>query len=275
MELEKLAKNIKQKENGIYFSKGNFNISYPKEGNNKCLQIEKDSFWFNHRNDIIIEAVKKFSPNCTFLDIGGGNGFVSKGLQEADIEVVLAEPGLDGCINAKKRDIKNVICSTFEEAGFYKSSISAAGLFDVVEHIEDDTKFLKEIHSSMKKGGFIYITVPAFEFLWSDEDDDAGHYRRYSLTQMNSLLTKCGFNVEYSTYIFSILPLPIFLFRSIPSKLGLNKKSNNLGKHQNEHRNKKGILNNIIQKVWNWELQKVKNSKKIKFGGSYFVVARK
>jgi SAM-dependent methyltransferase len=275
MELDKLAENIRKKENGIYISKRNLDISYPEEGNNKCLQIEQDSFWFNHRNNLIIEAVKKFSPHSTFVDIGGGNGFVAKGLQEAGIKVVLAEPGMTGCINAKKRDIKNVICSTFEDAGFYKSSISAAGLFDVVEHIKDDAKFLTEIYNSMKKDGFIYITVPAFEFLWSDEDDDAGHYRRYSLTQMNNLLTKCGFKVKYSTYIFSILPLPIFLFRSMPSKLGLNKKSNDIEKHQNEHRNKKGVLNDFMQKVWDWEVQRIKNLKKIKFGGSYLVVAKK
>ena len=49
MSLEKIAHNIKRAENGIYYSKSESIVSYPEEGNDKCLQIEEDSFWFNHK----------------------------------------------------------------------------------------------------------------------------------------------------------------------------------------------------------------------------------
>ena len=42
------------------------------------MQLEEDSFWFNHRNNIIANAVKKHSKGNVFFDIGGGNGFVAK-----------------------------------------------------------------------------------------------------------------------------------------------------------------------------------------------------
>ena len=275
IELERLAKNIEKKENGIYFSKTTSNISYPEEGNKDCFQIEQDSFWFNHRNNVIIQAVKNYSPQNFFFDIGGANGFVAKGLQDAGVKVVLVEPGPVGSMHAKNRNIENVVCSTLEDAEFEKSSMHSVGLFDVLEHIEDDYKLLTDIHNYMKQDGYIYITVPAYNFLWSNEDIDAGHHRRYSLAQMNELLVNCGFDIEYSTYIFSILPLPIFFFRSITSKLGLNKKSSELAKYKKEHSNKKGVLNGIMQKIWNWELRKIKDSKKIGFGGSCFVVGKK
>jgi len=241
----------------------------------QCQQIEQDSFWFNHRNNIIIEAVKIFSPQKTFFDIGGGNGFVSKGLQNAGINVVLIEPGLEGAINAKNRNIKNVVCSTLEDAEFDNSSLDSIGLFDVVEHIKDDSIFLTDIHRYLKNNGYIYITVPAYSFLWSNDDVDAGHYRRYSLKKINELLSKCGFSIEYSTYFFSILPLPIFLFRSIPSILGMNNKSSDLVKNKKEHSNKKGVVNSIMRKVWSLELGKIKKSKKINFGSSCFIVGKK
>ena len=57
MSLEKIAHNIKKAENGIYYSKSESIVSYPEEGNDKCLQIEEDSFWFNHRNNIISNSV--------------------------------------------------------------------------------------------------------------------------------------------------------------------------------------------------------------------------
>ena len=104
----------------------------------------------------------------------------------------------------------------------------SVGLFDVVEHIEDDYFFLNNINKYLKEDGYVYITVPAFNFLWSNEDVDAGHFKRYTTSELNGLLKKSGFTIIQSTYIFSILPLPVFLFRSLPSKLGLNKKSNGL-----------------------------------------------
>ena len=275
MNIEHIAKNIEKKENGIYFSKSDSSISYPEEGNEHCLQIEEDSFWFKHRNNVIAKSVLQYSAASTFFDVGGGNGFVAKRLQNEGVRTVLVEPGLTGAMNAKKRGIHHIICSTMEDAGFEKGSIDSVGLFDVVEHIAEDSYFLTDIHSFLKPNGLVYITVPAFNFLWSNEDDDAGHYRRYSLNQFKILIEKCGFKVKYATYIFSILPLPVFLFRTIPSKLGINKNSNDLAKHKNEHKTKKGIVHNILERIWRWELNRVRRCKPIHFGGSCFVIAKK
>lgn len=262
-------------ENGIYYSKNSAQISYPEEGNQNCFQIEKDSFWFNHRNNCIIELVKRFSPGKIFLDIGGGNGFVAKGLQDNNIESVLIEPGIKGCRNAKKRQLDNVICSTLEAAYIQPNSIPSAGAFDVVEHIEDDIAFLDQIHHLLKEDGYLYLTVPAYQHLWSNEDVDAGHQRRYTISELEKKLKSVGFKISYSTYFFSFLPLPIFLFRSLPSKLGFNKKSNDLEKHQREHQQKSGWLSKFIDKLMKMEVQKIKMNKKIVVGGSCLIVAQK
>jgi hypothetical protein len=110
-------------------------VSYPMDGNETCFQIEDDSFWFKHRNDCIIAAVKKYSPDKVFFDVGGGNGFVAKGLENNGIQTVLVEPGQQGCLNAKVRGLTNVICATLENASFKPASIDALGLFDVIEHL--------------------------------------------------------------------------------------------------------------------------------------------
>ena len=154
MEIEKIAQNVKKDENGIYYSKSDSSISYPEEGNENCFQIEQDSFWFNHRNNIIAESVLKHSAKKVFFDIGGGNGFVAKRLQDDGIKTVLVEPGKTGVINAYKRGIKNVLCSTLEDAGFPPKRIDSVGLFDVVEHIEDDYAFLNNINKYLKDGGY-------------------------------------------------------------------------------------------------------------------------
>lgn len=275
MNILDIARNIEKDKQGIYKAKDTQPISYPEEGNEMCMQIEQDSFWFNHRNDVIASAVQRFSPHATFFDIGGGNGFVAMRLQAEGLATVLVEPGPQGARNAKSRNIQHVICSTLEAAGFLPNSIEAAGMFDVVEHIEDDIAFLSNTHHYLKEGGHLYITVPAYRALWSNEDDDAGHFRRYTIRQMRKKLEQTGFEIVYTSYIFSILPLPILLFRSIPSRLGFNKKSQDLDKHQKEHSNKKGLLSRIFDRIWAWEIRRIQKGKRIGFGGSCFVVAKK
>jgi SAM-dependent methyltransferase len=256
---------------GIWYAEKKAAVSYPEEGNEACFQIEDSSFWFRHRNNCIVTLVKKFRPNGLFFDLGGGNGFVAKAIEEAGIPTVLVEPGEKGCINAKKRNLSNIVCSTIEDAGFEKSSLPAIGAFDVVEHFNDDMALLNTMHDYLIQDGLLFISVPAYKMLWSKEDTDAGHFNRYTLSSLSKKLKTAGFTIEYATYIFSILPLPIFFFRTIPALLGLNKKISVGNDTANDHKSE----NTTINKVWSWELNRIKQGKKIPFGGSCLVVAKK
>lgn len=274
MEFKDYTTELVEKE-GIFYSREKATISYPENGNDICYQIEDISFWFNHRNDCIKDVVKKYNGKRFFFDIGGGNGFVAKGLEDAGIPTALLDPGVKGCINAKNRNLKHIICSTLEDARFRASSIESIGLFDVVEHIEDDHAFLKNIQQILQPGGMVFLTVPAYSFLWSVEDVDAGHYRRYSLSQIENKLKEIGFTLVYSTYIFSLLPIPVFLFRTLPSKLGFYKKPAELNELKSSHNIRNGLLSKIIDKLWSCELKWIQKNRKIPFGGSCLVVAKK
>jgi 2-polyprenyl-3-methyl-5-hydroxy-6-metoxy-1,4-benzoquinol methylase len=272
--LASYTKNLVERE-ALFFSKNQTNVSYPNDGNAICFQIEDTSFWFKHRNNCIIEAVKNFIPNGYFFDIGGGNGFVAKGLQNAGIPCVLVEPGISGAVNAKGRGIENVFCSTLEDVGFEENSLPAVGLFDVVEHIEDDNAFLAMIFNYIKPGGYVFITVPTYSWLWSDEDTHAGHFRRYTINSLNYRLRAAGFQIAFQTYFFSLLPLPILLFRSIPSLFGHSKNSENLETHIKDHRPRTGLAQKILDGIWKLELNRIKRKRKIPFGGSVLMVGKK
>ena len=60
-------------------------ISYPEEGNAACLAVEDSSFWFRHRNRCIEAAVATaLAPRQGFfLDVGAGNGYVARGLNQS------------------------------------------------------------------------------------------------------------------------------------------------------------------------------------------------
>jgi SAM-dependent methyltransferase len=256
----------------IWYSKGRSNISYPADGNANYFQIEDNSFWFKHRNSVILDLIKNFPPRDYIFDIGGGNGFVAKSLKEHGYNSFLVEPGIQGVKNAQKRGISDILCSTFEDAQFHEGSISAIGIFDVLEHIEYDLEFLKKIYWHMKPEGLLYITVPSYRSLWSQEDDSAGHYRRYTLKSINKVLIESGFRIKYKSYFFSFLPIPILLFRTLPFKLINSRK---LNRPTNEHFQEKGLLGSIIKFVLKKERLRLNNLKNIPFGGSCVVVAQK
>lgn len=150
-------------------------------------------------------------------------------------------------MNAKRRGISNIICGTINDiaGSIEQEKVEAVGVFDVVEHIENDLSFLREIHSCLAHDGKLYITVPAYNFLWSKEDIDAGHFRRYTLNSLCNVVEEAGFSVLYKTYLFSFLPLPTFLLRTIPTLSHLNRNSNSLENHKKEHKQNK-ILETIL-----------------------------
>lgn len=271
LDLNNYANNVAlNTDDGIWYSKTKRKVSYPDNGNDACFEIEDNSFWFQHRNNCIIATIKKYCPGEIFFDVGGGNGFVSKRLENSGISTILVEPG-NGVINAKRRGLKNILNSTLEDAKFKKQSISAIGVFDVIEHIPNDTEFLKSLFAYMKESGLLFITMPAYSFLWSNDDKYAGHYRRYTLKSIKKKLTDIGFCIKYSTYFFSFLPLPIFFLKTIPSIINKKGKGNSNKATKDHNKGKKSF----IQKVLKTELAAIQNRRTIPFGSSCLVIASK
>ena len=107
-------------------------VSYPAHGNAACLAVEDRSFWFRHRNRVIVEFVGSFHRRGMFLDVGGGNGYVAKALISAGIHCVLIEPGVDGALAARARAVEPVICARLEDVNLPSGCAASVGLFDVL-----------------------------------------------------------------------------------------------------------------------------------------------
>lgn len=266
-----------KREDGIWYANKTEPVSYPSKGYEACFEIEDQSFWFKHRNICIIELVKKFPPRGKgpIFDVGGGNGFVAKGLADAGWGVVLVEPGPAGARNGKKRGLQHVVCATTQTAGFKPGCIPAIGAFDVIEHIEDDVGFLRHLKDLLKPGGMLYLTVPAYNFLWSESDILAGHYRRYTLRALSTKLKTIGFEVALATYFFRMIPIAIFISRSLPFYLRLRTASTRVKDVARSH----GISGGTMVRMMRWmlmpELKLIEKGIGMAFGGSCLVAARK
>jgi len=197
---------------------GNERLEYPEDGNELAMQIEAASFWFKHRNKAIVALLRRHGVEGTLWDIGGGNGFQALSLQD-EFPVVMVEPGPVGCANARQRGVKTVIRSTLEGLSLPEASVAGLSFFDVLEHLESPENTLAESRRVLQKRGKVFITVPAFEFLWSDEDVYARHQRRYSAGSLRGQLEAADFEITFLSYYFRPLLLPLYLLRTLPYKL--------------------------------------------------------
>lgn len=59
---------------------------------------------------------------------------------------------------------------------------------DVLEHVSDDRAQLEEARLRMAPGGALVVLAPAHQFLYSPFDRAIGHYRRYDVTRLRSVV---------------------------------------------------------------------------------------
>jgi 2-polyprenyl-3-methyl-5-hydroxy-6-metoxy-1,4-benzoquinol methylase len=271
MRIEDLSVSLTRNADGIYVASGSHDVSYPSDGHAQCFQVEDHSFWFKHRNECIAAMVARHPFTGALLDIGGGNGYVSQKLAALGLDVVLIEPGRTGALNAHQRGLANVICATVEEAGLAPGSFGAIGMFDVIEHVEDDHAFLSTIAPLLKPDGMLYLTVPCYGWLWSEADVEAGHFRRHSRQSLQTLVGD-QFDIEYSSYFFTSLVLPQFLLRALPYRLGVRR--HKVLSDAAEHGAGNGLTVRLLERLLERETAAVAAGRQKTFGASCLVAAR-
>src|SRR5207248_113254 len=71
-----------------------------------------------------------------------------------------------------------------------------------------------------KEGGHLFVSVPAYQALWSDLDVVAMHYRRYDRRSITRILEQAGFEITLVSYWNMILSIPAFVLRRSTGKGG-------------------------------------------------------
>lgn len=272
--LNELINNIVRGDDGVWRTITSATVSYPDEGHDTCHGVEDGSFWFAHRNRCIAAAIRHSPPDrgLPFADVGGGNGFVGAMVQQLGYRVVLMEPGASGITHARERGLQELVQASIIDLDIAPGQIGAIGLFDVLEHIEHDADALYSLRRMLAAGGKIYATVPAHRWLWSSADTSAGHFRRYTTSQLRTLFSGCGFDVDLCSYYFWPLPLPMFLARCLPERLGFTMASGSREARVNsEHRHEGRLLARLLSR----EERAFSRGNTVWFGASCILTATK
>lgn len=265
--------NLVEGDNGFLRARDASDVSYPEDGHEICHAVENTSFWFRHRNDAIRAVIRRFPPVAErpFVDVGGGNGFVASMVQDLGHAVVMIEPGEAGARFARERGVAQIVQSSIVDLDVVPGTVGGIGLFDVLEHIEDDVAALRTLAEMLAEGGRIYLTVPAHRALWSSIDVKAGHFRRYTRRRLVAALEEAGLEVDFASYYFWPLPAPMFLLRCLPERLGLRRKESREQRVSREHERD----NPLMERAFGRELRRFAQGRPVRVGASCVAVARK
>ena len=176
----------------------------------RMFVLEDFYWWFRGRRKIVLSALKGIKAE-KILDVGCGTG---GNLNLFNGFVVGLDISLQALKLAKKRKPNAILCQgEAENLPFHNESFDLVLALDLLEHLQDDVKGLREMYRVLKKGGNVLITVPAYKFLWSEHDEALHHFRRYSKSEIKVKMEEVGFTITFLSFAIVLPFFPIALFR--------------------------------------------------------------
>jgi SAM-dependent methyltransferase len=162
-----------------------------------------DHWWFRGRATLIswLAAGHQLEHERA-LDLGAGSlTMLPNRLETVRLDMVVPNPVGEGPF----------VKASALRLPFRDTAFGVVGLFDLIEHVEDEAGLLSEINRVLRPGGAVVLTAPAHQWLWSDHDVKARHVRRYGVRELVSTFEQSGFRVEFVRQFYGFLLIPAVL----------------------------------------------------------------
>lgn len=147
------------------------------------------------RYDVALRLLRSLEGIESVLEIGAGEGATGWRLARRYRYLGL-EPDRQSCRKAELRlgrlgsgALRNVRVEDLPE----ETTFDLVCAFEVLEHIENDAEALREWRTRVRPGGWMLLSVPAWQSRWGALDEKAGHHKRYGPAEMEDLLRGAGF----------------------------------------------------------------------------------
>jgi SAM-dependent methyltransferase len=171
-------------------------------------KAEERYFWFTVRRKWIHDRIRKFiMPPGRVLEIGCGSGNISSFLSRKGYKVTGCEfypQALDISWPGFQKVRGNAVNLPFDD-----NSFAVVGLFDIIEHLDDDISPLREALRVVNEDGIVIVTVPAGKELWSWGDEISLHKRRYTKESCRKIILEAGLDPLLIEHMFMSLYLPM------------------------------------------------------------------
>jgi SAM-dependent methyltransferase len=183
---------------------------FPEEAFEHLAALEDGHFWFRSRSRLIVWALERHFPEAkSLLEVGTGSGVVLQAIRARypSLELVGVDQSSEALRHAATRVDARLLELDAQDLPF-DEEFDVVCAFDVLEHVDDDERALAELAAAARPRGGLLVTVPQYDWLWSQGDDYGRHRRRYTKRDLETTVERAGFTVVRSTaWVFSLLPV--------------------------------------------------------------------
>lgn len=180
----------------------------------KLDQFEQFYWWHVGRRFVLKSFLKRFlkTTENQILEVGCGTGGNLEVLGEWG-EVVGLDISPEALAFCQKKGFNNLVLGSAEKINFADNYFNLVVALDVLEHLVDDFKAIKESERVLKQGGYLLVTVPAYRFLWSEHDRALSHQRRYLAGELQEKLKQADFRIIKISYLVSFVFPAVLVYR--------------------------------------------------------------
>jgi SAM-dependent methyltransferase len=243
---------------------------------------EERHFWFRSRRRIVGVLARQLrtAPTTPYrvLEIGCGTGGMLNVLQAACEGAVVVGMELFGHgLDFARRRSRALLLQGDASRPPLRRAFHLVGMFDVLEHLEDDLGILRSVRGLLVDGGALLLTVPGHPRLWSYADEASQHYRRYTLGQLGTTLDAAGYDLEYATH-FMAATLPLVWANRAASRasarLGAQAQHVDSMDLARDELRIRPLVNAVCGAVLRPEVHAVARRWRLRFGSSIAAIAR-
>jgi SAM-dependent methyltransferase len=215
--------------------------------------VEDRHFWFVARRQVILEALREAVPDWRtrpLFDVGCGSGGLLDFLSRSGVPLSGAcDAHVEGLRLARRRLTAPLLLVDEGRLPPLGTGHAMIGLFDVLEHLDDDREALSWIGSILEPGGVLVLTVPAHPFLFDEMDELAHHRRRYVRRELRAKLVSAGFEVVLVRHFMATL-VPLLLGVRLLGRWALGRRDAAGDRRDAELRVVPGLNRSMLAVLW-------------------------
>ncbi|MBI4036890.1 class I SAM-dependent methyltransferase [Candidatus Daviesbacteria bacterium] len=163
----------------------------------KTLEIMSAAPWYH---EWTVGKMKKYLKG-DILEVGAGVGNITKLLTQHG-EVTAIDFDRRYLSRLKKRKFNAGFGDIEKGQYFFKNcKFDTVISTNVLEHIKDDMRALRNMYKLLKKDGHLILFVPAHQWAYGKIDKELGHFRRYSKKVLAKMFADLGLEVVVARYL--------------------------------------------------------------------------
>jgi len=165
-------------------------------------ELEQSYWWHIAKRDLVTNWLSRFAPPPgTVVEGGIGSAGNLLEFQRAGYDVIGLDIMPEAVAYGRQRGIENVhVHDLGKPWPIEDQSVDAVVLLDVIEHVEQPVEVLTHAHRVLKEDGKLFLTVPAYQWMYGDWDEALGHYRRYTRRRLEQQTVAAGFKTIKLTH---------------------------------------------------------------------------